>query len=173
MQYSESFYADIKQFSELITWKKIASKYFACKEIETAKRVKENTNDEKTVAFFGDGTFKSTHRGKVAVPKKALLKVMAATGLTFLLGEYNTSKMCPCGTDELITPKGGANGKRVRVHKTSGDACSVLQLVDDRDETADVNFGLAALNSVRGYAWPSHLCSSCSATTWVQYSILY
>ena len=95
----------------------------------------------------------------------SLLKVMAATGLTFLLGEYNTSKMCPCGTDELITPKGGANGKRVRVHKTSGDACSVLQLVDDRDETADVNFGLAALNSVRGYAWPSHLCSSCSATT--------
>jgi len=85
--------------------------------------------------------------------------------LTFLLGEYNTSKMCPCGTDELITPKGGANGKRVRVHKTSGDACSVLQLVDDRDETADVNFGLAALNSVRGYAWPSHLCSSCSAAT--------
>jgi len=126
---------------------------------------RQRKREEKTVAFFGDGTFESTHRGKVAVPKKALLKVMAATGLTFLLGEYNTSKMCPCGTDELITPKGGANGKRVRVHKTSGDACSVLQLVDDRDETADVNFGLAALNSVRGYAWPSHLCSSCSATT--------
>ena len=129
------------------------------------KNTRLRKREEKTVAFFGDGIFKSTHRGKVAVPKKALLKVMAATGLTFLLGEYNTSKMCPCGTDELITPKGGANGKRVRVHKTSGDACSVLQLVDDRDETADVNFGLAALNSVRGYAWPSHLCSSCSATT--------
>jgi len=57
--------------------------------------------------------------GKVAVPKTALLKVMAATGLTFLLGECNTSKMCPCGTDELITPEGGANDKRVRVHKTS------------------------------------------------------
>ena len=125
---------------------------------------RKRKREEKTVAFFGDGTFKSTHRGKVAVPKKALLKVMAATGLTFLLGEYNTSKMCPCETDELITPKGSATDKRVRVHKTSGDACSVLQLVDDRDETADVNFGLAALNSVRGKAWPSHLCSPCSAT---------
>jgi len=69
------------------------------------------------------------------------------------------------GTDELISLKGGANDQRVRVHTTSGNACSVLQLVDDRDETADVNFGLAVLNYVRGYAWPSYLCSPCSATT--------
>ena len=119
---------------------------------------------EKTVAFFGDGTFKSTHRGKVSVPKKALLKVMAATGLTLLIGEYNTSKMCPCGTDELITPNGGANGKRVRVHKTTGDVCSVLQMVNDRDETSDVNFGLCALRSIQGSSWPLHLCSPCSET---------
>ena len=60
---------------------------------------------KKVVVFFGDGAFKSTVRGKQSVPKKRLLKVLGATGLTVLLGEYNTSKMCPCGMDELITPK--------------------------------------------------------------------
>ena len=124
---------------------------------------RQRKREEKTVAFFGDGIFKSTHRGKVAVPKKALLKVMAATGLTFLLGEYNTSKMCPCGTDELITPKGGANGKRVRVHKTSGGQCAVLHMVRNRDETADVQFLCCGIRSVRGQAWPAHLCRPVSA----------
>ena len=27
-----------------------------------------------------------------------------------LLGEHNMSKMCPCGMDELITPRTSANG---------------------------------------------------------------
>lgn len=125
---------------------------------------RKRKREEKTIAFFGDATFKSTHRGKVAVPKKALLKVMAATGLTFLIGEYNTSKMCPCGIDELTTPKGGAKDRRVRVHKTTGDVCSVLQMVDDRDETSDVNLGLSALKSIQGTGWPLHLCSPCSET---------
>ena len=98
------------------------------------------------------------------MPKKALLKVMAATGPTFLIGEYNTSKMCPCGIDELTTPKGGAKDRRVRVHKTTGDVCSVLQMVDDRDETSDVNLGLSALKSIQGTGWPLHLCSPCSET---------
>ena len=90
----------------------------------------------------------------MALPKKALLKVMAAIGLTSLIGEYRTSKMCPCGEDELITPKGGAKDKRVRVHKTSGGVCSVLKMINDRDETADVNFGLGGLNCCRGNEWP-------------------
>ena len=125
---------------------------------------RKRKREKRTIALFGDATFNSTHRGKVAVPKKALLKVMAATGLTFLIGEYNTSKMCLCGTDELITPKGGANDKRVRVHKTTGDVCSVLQMVNDRDETSDVNLGLSALKSIQGTGWPLHLCSPCSET---------
>jgi hypothetical protein len=54
---------------------------------------------QTTVVFFGDGTFKSSMKGKQSVPKKKLLKVLAATGLTVLLGEYNTSKTCPCGMD--------------------------------------------------------------------------
>ena len=39
------------------------------------------------------------------------------------------------------------------------------------NETADVNFSLAALNSGRGKACPSHLFSPCSATVWVQTSL--
>ena len=35
-------------------------------------------------------------------------------------------------------------------HKTTGDVCSVLQMVDDRDETSDVNLGLSALKSIQG-----------------------
>ena len=127
------------------------------------KILRQEKRETKRVALFGDATFKSTRKGKVALPKKALLKVMAAIGLTFLIGEYRTSKMCPCGEDELITPKGGAKDKRVRVHKTSGGVCSVLKMINDRDETADVNFGLGGLNCCRGNEWPLHLqCSPCS-----------
>ena len=49
-------------------------------------------------------------------------------------------------------------------HLTTGDVCSVLQMVDDRDEISDVNFGLSALKSIQGARWPLHLCSSCSET---------
>ena len=111
----------------------------------------------KQVVLFGDGTFKSSMRGQVSLPKKALLKVLAATGLTFLLGEYNTSKTCPCGQDTLETPSGSSDS-RVRVHKTSGGKCSVLQIVCNRDETANVQFGCCGIRVIRGQAWPAHLC---------------
>ena len=110
----------------------------------------------KQVVLFGDGTFKSSMRGRVSVPKKSILKALAARGLTFLLGEYKTSKTCPCGQDDLKTPSGSSNS-RVRVHKTSGGQCAVLQKVRNRDETASVQFLCCGIRSVRGQAWPAHL----------------
>ena len=116
----------------------------------------------KTVVFFGDGAFGATRKGKQSIPKKKLLKVLAATGVTVLLGEYNTSKMCPCGMDALYTPR-CTNGLRVRVHKTTGDKCSVLDVVDNRDEVATVQFGCAALRCLQGQCWPEHLCRPCAS----------
>ena len=40
---------------------------------------------------------------------------------------FRTSKMCPCGQDELKDFESNTeSGKRVRVHKTTGDVCSVF-----------------------------------------------
>ena len=127
-------------------------------------KLKKRNQPEKTVVFFGDGTFKSSRRGKASVPKKSILKVLSTIGLTVLLGEYNTSKQCPCGKGELITPLShtSTSGSRVRVHKTSGGKCSVLERVEDRDEVSLVNFGISCLRSVNGESWPEHLCRACS-----------
>ena len=67
--------------------------------------------------------------------------------------------MCPCGQDELKDFSSNTHGdKRVRVHKTTGGVCDVLQLVDDRDETAAINMTLASLAATRHASWPRHLC---------------
>ena len=123
---------------------------------ERLSAAKERARKVKQVVLFGDGTFKSSMRGRVSVPKKSILKALAARGLTFLLGEYKTSKTCPCGQDDLKTPSGSSDS-RVRVHKTSGGQCAVLLMVRNRDETAAVQFLCCGIRSVRGQAWPAHL----------------
>ena len=87
------------------------------------------------MVFFGDGTFGPTMRGHNAIPKKGILKELCHRGLTILLDEYKTSKMCCCGQDELKTIHG-----RYRCHKTDGVACSLLQQLNcDRDALASLN----------------------------------
>ncbi len=111
--------------------------------------------------FFGDGTFPT--RGVAPVPRKKLVHRLAVRTVTALLDEYRTSKMCPCGADELTDGEGGVTGgERVRVHKTIGGACAVLAGVRDRDELATVNMLLAAQSALRQMRWPLHLCRSCS-----------
>ena len=121
----------------------------------TSKERREGT--KRRIVFFGDGQFKCTLRGNPSIPKKRLLKLMAVRGLTVLLDEYNTSKMCPCGHAELVNLKTTTNGKRVRVHKTDGGVCSVLKRVDDRDETANIQQLLASGTAMTHTPWPSHL----------------
>lgn len=95
------------------------------------------------------------------VPKKKLLHELAVRGITVLLDEYNTSKYCPCGTEltNLCSQtKQNHETKRVRVHKTDGDAsCAILALRDDRDELATINMLLIALSTLKGQEWPNHL----------------
>ena len=116
----------------------------------------------KRVVFFGDGTFSSSHRGSVSIPKKKLVKQLAVRGLTFLLDEYNTSKYCPCG--EILCDVCKAEGVRVRAHKANGGECTVLRAVKDRDELATVNMLLAASKKARGAEWPAHLLRPSTVT---------
>jgi len=110
----------------------------------------------KQLVFFGDGTFSCTQKGHASIPKKKLIKQLAVRGLTFLLCERYTSLRCPCGSHEL---KNGekVDGIRVRVHKTDGGVCSVLQSIQDRDEIACINMLLAASSACQGTQWPTHL----------------
>ena len=89
---------------------------------------KRRSEKFKKIVFFGDGDFSSSHKGHVTIPKKKILKSLATRGLTFLLDEYNTSKMCPCGKAELedvcLNDDIKSNGTRLRCHKkTNGPEC--------------------------------------------------
>ena len=79
--------------------------------------VRRQRREAPTVVFFGDASYGPSMRGHNAIPKKGLLRELCHRGLTFLLDEYKTSKMCPCGHDELKT-----TGYRFRAHKSDGAA---------------------------------------------------
>ena len=119
---------------------------------------------QKQVVFFGDGTFASSAKGHMSVPKKSLVKLLAARGLVFLLDEYNTSKMCPCGKCELEDKPDEKNkGTRLRCHKATGpeSSCCVLDafgpLKVDRDSLAVVNLAQCASRALTGKERPDHL----------------
>ena len=117
---------------------------------------------KKHVVFFGDGDFNSSIKKHNSLPKKRLLKVMATKGLVFLLDEYRTSKMCPCGHDELIT-RDDTSSTRLRRHKTGDTACPLMHQIDDRDELACVNMLHCALKAIHGGQRPSFLCRPCDS----------
>ena len=84
--------------------------------------VRRQRREAPTVVFFGDASYGPSMRGHNAIPKKGLLRELCHRGLTFLLDEYKTSKMCPCGHDELKT-----TGYRFRAHKSDGAALCDLR----------------------------------------------
>ena len=65
--------------------------------------VRRQRREAPTVVFFGDASYGPSMQGHNAIPKKGLLRELCHRGLTFLLDEYKTPKMCPCGHDELKT----------------------------------------------------------------------
>ena len=108
---------------------------------------------EDRIVFFDDAGFGATMKGHNAIPKKKILRELCHRGLTILLDEYNTSKMCPCGSHELVTKAG-----RFRGHKTDGSFCSYLSLSCDRDFLAVMNMLQCAIRALRGIRRPIHLC---------------
>ena len=111
------------------------------------------------VAFMGDGTF-GHRKGHAPVPKKKLIRSLAVRGPTVVMDEYNTSKMCPCGTSEL---KNVHESHRLRCHKTVGLGgpccveCSLGAENMDRDVLAIINFLLCARCALDGKERPDHL----------------
>ena len=55
--------------------------------------------------MFGDGNFAPGGYGHAPVPKKDILRHLCTRGVTVLLGETKTSKMCPCGSQNSRTSK--------------------------------------------------------------------
>ena len=119
---------------------------------------------EKTVVFFGDGTFSCTSKGHISIPKKSIIKALSTRGLTFLLDEYNTSKQCPCGTSLLKDQEPSSSGSRLRCHETTGpgSTCCVLNAIGssnmDRDTLATNNLVQCAVCALMGLKRPRHLC---------------
>lgn len=119
--------------------------------------LRQTRQQTPTVVFFGDATYGPTMRGHNAIPKKGILRELCHRGLTFLLDEYRTSKMCPCGHDELKT-----KALRLRAHKSNGAACPLLTRLGDkscdRDALASLNMVSCALCALSGRRRPEHLC---------------
>ena len=139
----------------------------------------------KRAVFFGDGSFSSCARGSCPIAKKAFLKLSSARGVTVYNDEFNTSKMCPCGTDELITITGSDKCSRIpqpkaavripfgipRCHKTLSTECTcpLGRFNGDRfdiDELATYNMLHCAQNALRGLDRPSFLCRSTHVPNW-------
>ena len=115
-----------------------------------AKRMECKAN---RAVFFGDAGFGATMKGHNAIPKKKILRELCHRGLTILLDEFKTSKMCPCGEFELKTTAG-----RVRSHQTNGSPCSFLCSSCDRDSLAAMNMLQCAVCAFQGKPRPTHLC---------------
>lgn len=78
------------------------------------------------VFFFGRALFHTT-KGRVSVPRKAIIRGLVQKGLVLLSDEYNTSKLCPIDYSILID----AEEKRVRQCPTDNHGA---QSTWDRDE---------------------------------------
>ena len=118
--------------------------------------VRRQRMEVPTAVFFGDASYGPSMRGHNAIPKKGLLRELCHRGLTFLLDEYKTSKMCPCGHDELKT-----TGYRFRAHKGDGAVCPLLTRLGAKScALASLNMVSCALCALTGRTRPEHLCRS-------------
>lgn len=130
-----------------------------------AVKAARRADGSKRIALMGDGTFGPSKR-HAPVPKKNLVKQLATRGLTVLLDEYNTSKMCPCGASELVDRADASASAdcRPRCHKTVGldGPCCVERAMGpqqmDRDVLALVNFTWCFRRALSGLPRPINLC---------------
>ena len=134
------------------------------KKMEDKSTIRTRRRTQRRIIFMGDGTF-SHSRKHAPVPKKQVVKTLAVRGPVVLLDEYNTSKMCPCGTSELQDKPSTDNDiHRLRCHKVCGQGgpCCVESVLTpakmDRDVLATINFLLCAGCAVGGRERPEHLC---------------
>ena len=142
----------------LVNFLKVADRIFD-RASRRRNEIPPKDRHQTRVAFMGDGTF-GHRKGHAPVPKKKLVRSLAVRGPTVVMDEYNTSKMCPCGTSEL---KNVHESHRLRCHKTVGldgpccVECSLGAENMDRDVLAIINFLLCARCALDGKERPDHL----------------
>ena len=97
----------------------------------------------KHIVLFGDGMFQH-QKGHIPIPKKTIVKALAVRGLTFLVDEFNTSKMCPCGQCALCDDITTSEGARLRCHEANGpESCCVRDAIGQSNMERDM---LAVIN---------------------------
>ena len=142
-------------------------------EAERTRRAKRARDDIPTlkVVFWGAASFRPAIRGHTAVPRKAIVKLLAARGVVVATGEYGTSKNCVCGKEltnkakappaagprTVGTTRAPAKAVRCRAHKESIGPCVFLQVFEDRDVLAAVNILMCGIHALWGWPRPVHL----------------
>jgi hypothetical protein len=135
---------------------------------ELRKKIRKNREKlkEKCVVFFGNGSFRSGGCGHAPVPRKKLVKFLSITGLTYVLDEFRTSKMCPggCGCEMQDVDK-ESRVRRCSNVAIEGDSncCSLRSLngnvfEEDRDKCANINMCRCAHAAVVHKKRPVDLC---------------
>ena len=132
------------------------------------KKIREKRKEpkKKRVVFFGNGSFRSGGSGYAPVPRKKLVKFLSITGLTYVLDEFCTSKMCPggCGCEMKDVDK-ESRVRRCTNVSIEGDSncCSLRSLnskcfEEDRDKCANINMCRCAYAAVVYKKRPAYLC---------------
>jgi hypothetical protein len=109
------------------------------------------------VVFFGGACFRSAIRGHTAVPRKAIVRRLAARGIVVVTDEYHSSQYCACQDKKLKDdPTNAAEaGARSRRHTDGSDPCSLLSVFGDRDVLAAVNILVCGLHALWGVPRPA------------------
>ena len=128
----------------------------SCKGARSAEAPKHRTIK---IVFWGAASFRSGIRGHTSVPRKAIVRRLAARGIVAATNEHGTSKHCVCG-EELCDDQRlehHEEGTRRRAHKESADPCSFLSIFHDRDELAAINILLCGIHALWRVQRSEHL----------------
>ena len=122
-----------------------------------AERIEDAKHRTIKIVFFGDGCFRPTARGMTAVPRKAIVKLLAARGIVVITDEFHSSMYCACQDKKLEdAPADGQAGKaRPRRHEGDSAPCSFLKVFEDRDALAAVNILVCGICALWGEARPA------------------
>ena len=72
-----------------------------CKNITQDFKKQCNSESRKPILFFGNGSFSPGGSGYASVPRKPVIRNLAAQFPIFITDEYNTSKKCPIKFEDV------------------------------------------------------------------------
>lgn len=99
----------------------------------------------KYVFFFGSALFKTT-KGRVSIPRKAVIRALLRLGVVVLTNEFNTSKLCPYDFQVLNDRKDQERVRQCPTDHTNSGA----PFTCDRDIIGSVNINQKSLYQISG-----------------------